>query len=320
MLYPEIESYHSGFLDVSNRHRIHYQLAGNPDGIPVIFLHGGPGAGVPPGFARFFDPNVFKIIGFDQRGCGRSTPTHDLSNNNTSLLLQDIAALKKHLEIDSWVVFGGSWGATLALLLSISQPESVKAIILRGTFLARDQDFAWFLSPNGGAAKLYPDQYELLIKPIGPVADHRELCEKFMVEFTCNNELRRTSAIRAWFQWEERLSCLSMPVNYSTARNTPLSTMADMAMLECHYLLNQCFIEENFILDNIEAISSIPGTIIHGRYDTICSTSQAFELHKKWNNSQLNIVPAAGHSTAEPAIGAALCQATRSVAKFLKRP
>lgn len=319
MLYPEIESYYNGFLDVTHNHRLHFQLAGNPDGIPVVFLHGGPGAGIPLGFARFFDPNLYKIISMDQRGCGLSTPLDDLSNNTTQYLIDDFHSLREHLNIDKWVIFGGSWGATLGLLLAIDAPERVSAIVLRGTFLGRQQDIDWFLSPNGGAAALFPEHYLSFTKHVPNAHNTHALCQFFMSEFTSKNELRKTAAIHAWYQWEEKISCLTIPPHYSTVRNTPLNKMTNMAVLECHYLLNKCFISENYILENIAKIESIPGIIIHGRYDSICNVSQSHDLHVLWKNSELNIVPAAGHSTAEPAICAALCQAMRHVAKFLKQ-
>jgi proline iminopeptidase len=319
MLYPELEPYKSEFLNVSHGHRIHYQMAGNPDGIPVIYIHGGPGGGLHPGFARFFDPNLFHIIGFDQRGCGKSSPWDDLEHNTTSHLLEDIVSLRNHLGIKKWVVFGGSWGATLALLLAIKEPQCAQAVILRGTFLGRKTDIDWFLCPNGGAASLFPDYYAKFIEPISQPPSSKALCKAFMQEFQSNNEIRRTSAIRAWFQWEERLSRLTLPTNYSSVCNTPLSVMTSMAILECHYLSNDCFLEDNYILNHMDTIASIPGIIIHGRYDSICSTAASYELHNKWKNSELNIVPAAGHSTAEPGISSALCQATRQVAKFIRQ-
>ncbi|MBO1256952.1 prolyl aminopeptidase [Alteromonas sp. 5E99-2] len=318
MLYPEIEPYHTGFLDITNNHRMHFQLAGNPNGLPVLFLHGGPGAGLPPGFARFFDPNVFNIIGCDQRGCGLSSPQNQLQHNTTAHLISDLHSLRAHLKVDKWTVFGGSWGTTLGLLLAIDDPTTVQALILRGTFLSRERDIEWFLGPNGGAAKLFPDQYSRFIEPIQAAQSVTELCQKFIMLFNCDNELKRTQAVKAWYQWEERISRLSMPNNYSTFSNTPLTTMANIAILECHYLANNCFITENFILDNIQKIAHIPGIIIHGRYDTVCSIDQSYELHKRWENSELNIIPSAGHSTSEPGISSALIQASRQVAKYLK--
>jgi len=319
MLYPDIEPNSTHTLPVTGGHTLYYELSGNPDGIPVIFLHGGPGGGLPKGYQRFFDPNLYHIIGYDQRGCGNSTPHGEIENNTTADLLHDIAALKKHLGIDQWVVFGGSWGSTLALLTAIDDPTSILAVVLRGTFLARQFDFDWFLAPDGGAANLFPDYYQYLLEPVGHKPNTHALCSAFFEQINDTNEIRRANAIRAWYQWEERLSRLSLPANYSSAYHAPLKEMTSMALLECHYILNNCFIEEDFILNNIDKIATIPGIIVHGRYDAICCTSGAYELHKQWPNSQLTIVPNAGHSTAEPGIATALSQATRQVAKFLKQ-
>ncbi|MFC3094851.1 prolyl aminopeptidase [Alteromonas sediminis] len=318
MLYPDIEPNSTHTLPVSGGHTLYFELSGNPEGIPVIFIHGGPGGALPKGYQRFFDPNLYFVIGFDQRGCGRSVPFGSTENNTTTDLLHDIAALKQHLNIDKWVVFGGSWGATMALLTAIDDPASTLAVVLRGTFLARQFDFDWFISPNGGAAQLFPDYYEHFVEPIGKQANTHDVCVAFYKQLKDTNEIRRANAIRAWYQWEERLSRLTLPANYSAAQHTPLKEMTSMALLECHYILNRCFIDEGYILNNIDKIAAIPGIIVHGRYDAICSTAGAFALHKQWPNSQLNIIPNAGHSTAEPGIASALVQATRQVAKFLK--
>ena len=318
MLYPEIEPNSIHELPVTGGHVLHYELSGNVEGIPVLFLHGGPGGGLPNGYQRFFDPNLYHIIGFDQRGCGQSTPHGSLENNTTADLLSDINALKEYLNIDKWVIFGGSWGATLALLTAIQDPKSVLAIILRGTFLAREQDIDWFLAPHGGAAKLFPDYYQSFLNPVGETESTFTLCNTYKQKLNSEDEIQRANSIRAWYQWEERLSRLTLPANYSLAHHTPLKDMTSMALLECHYLANKCFLAENFILKNIAVLSDIPGIIIHGRYDAVCSCSQAFELHQNWPNSEITIVANAGHSTAEPGISAALTQATRQVARFLK--
>lgn len=319
MLYPEIEPNSVNTLAVSGGHQLYYELSGNPAGIPVLFLHGGPGCGLPLGYQRFFDPNIYHIIGFDQRGCGRSTPHGDTSNNTTADLLSDIQQLKAHLGIKKWVLFGGSWGTTLALLTAINQPDDISALVLRGTFLARKQDFDWYLAPQGGAASLFPDAYTAFIKQVGSKSSVAAICQAYSELLNGSNELKRTSAIRAWYQWEEKISRLSVPSNYSTINLAPLKEMTSMAKLECHYISNSCFLSENAILANINKIASIPGILIHGRYDAICSLSAAHTLHQHWQNSELNIIPNAGHSTAEPGIANALTQATRQVARFVKQ-
>lgn len=318
-LYPDSTSFNNGKLNTDDGHTLYYEQSGNPDGIAVLFIHGGPGAGLAPSYTRFFDANRYHIIGFEQRGCGRSTPFGSLKNNTTQHLLDDIQRLRTHLGIEKWVVFGGSWGATLALLTAIDKPEVVAGLILRGVFLGRQEDRDWFLSPSGGAAQLFPDHYAAFTSDIA-TATSETVCNWYQQAFSdTSNDVKRLAALKRWYLWEERLSRLTLPPGTGdVTAHYPVQLMTSLAMLECHYLTNRCFIEENFILDNIQRITHIPGTIVQGRYDVICKMQAAYALHQAWQNSELQIVPDAGHSTSEPGIGFALCRATRDMARFLR--
>lgn len=318
-LYPDIGCYSSGYFDTGDGHSLYYEESGNPDGFPVLYLHGGPGAGLSPGYRRFFDGNRFRIIAFEQRGCGRSKPFGSLENNTTQHILGDIKGLRQLLGVEQWILFGGSWGSTLALLAAIDAPDSVSGLILRGVFLARQEDRDWFISHQGAAATLFPEHYELFIDGIQGELNTASVCAHYRKLFDSSDDLQRLSALKRWYIWEERLSRLSLPAGTGELTgHYPVGLMTSLAKLECHYLANHCFIPEDFILQNTAAISHIPGTIVHGRYDVICSTKGAYTLHKAWTNSELQIVQEAGHSTSEPGIALALCRATRDMSRYLR--
>lgn len=318
-LYPQVSSFEQGHLDTIDGHRLYYELSGNPQGIPVLFIHGGPGAGLPPNYTCFFDTNRYFIIAFEQRGCGRSTPFASLENNTTAHTLADIERLRTHFSIDQWVLFGGSWGATLALLAAIQAPQHVLGVILRGTFLGRQEDRDWFLTEKGCAAALFPEQFAFFTAGINGPLTSEGICAHYYAMFTNGCEVKRAAAIKRWYLWEERLSRLVLP--HGTGDITahyPLPLMTSLATLECHYLMNHCYIEENFILDNISKVTHIPCTIVHGRYDMICKTAAAYELNEAWENSELQIVADAGHSTSEAGIALALCRASRDMSRFIR--
>lgn len=318
-LYPDVTCYENGFIEVGNGHSLYFEQSGNPDGIPVLFIHGGPGAGLPPNYKCFFDSNKYRIIGYEQRGCGRSTPIADTLNNDTWLNVEDIEALRAHLHVPKLLLFGGSWGSTLALLYALKYTDHVTGLILRGVFLARQEDRDWFLSPSGCAAQLFPEHYRRFIKDVPTPVTSKAVCDFYSAMVRSSNDVLRHAALKRWYQWEERLSRLSLPpgVGDSTT-HYPMHLVTCLATLECHFLSNQCFLEENYILENISKISHIPGTIVHGRYDMICKTEAAETLHKAWPQSQLQIIPDAGHSTSEPSIGYALCRATRDMSRFIQ--
>ena len=305
-------------LDVGQGHSLYFELSGNPKGMPVLFLHGGPGAGLPANYRRFFNPEHYWIIGFDQRGCGKSKPFASLEANTTDHLVADIEQIRHYLGISTWLIFGGSWGSTLGLVYAIQHSEAVIGLILRGAFLAREQDTEWFLCPNGGAANVFPEQYQHFAQYAREVRSPQAICDQYYDIFNHSNELQQAKALKAWYSWEERISRLVLPQT-SRIDADQFHLVKSLALLECHYLKHQCFIPENYILDNLNVLADIPGTIIHGRYDMICKLEAAHSLHKGWRNSELRIVPDAGHSTLEPGVAKALCQATEQFARFMRK-
>ena len=316
-IYPPIKPFHTERLDVGGGHELHVEHSGNPDGIPVLYLHGGPGAGLAPVYRSLFDPDKFWIIGFDQRGSGLSTPFASTKNNTTNDLLDDIQKLRVHLKIKRWMLCGGSWGATLALLSAIQHPKQVTGIILRGTFLARQTDFDWFLNADGGAAQIFPEHYASFSKVAREFEPELSLDKAYQKIFSGDNELAKAAATKAWCMWEERIATMNSSI-IEQDLTTILHRATSLARLESHYIEHKCFIEENFILDNVHHINTIPGTIIHGRYDMVCKMEAAHSLRKKWRNSQLLIVPESGHSVSDPKIAEAVCHASDAMARFIK--
>lgn len=315
--YPPIQAYSNEMLSVGQGHTLYVEQTGNPEGIPVLYLHGGPGAGLSPIYRSLFDPQKYRIIGFDQRGCGRSTPFASLEHNTTQSLLSDIQLIRKHLDIGKWMLSGGSWGATLALLAAIEDPKSVLAIVLRGTFLARQQDFDWFLEKHGGAAQIYPEHYQSFSDHAHDRQPGESLLDNYYRIFESGDEIGKLAAAKGWCMWEERISQLNTSVTENDLCQN-IHRAISLALLECYYLKHKCFIPENYILDNVKNISSIPCTLIHGRFDIVCKLQGAHALRNKWRNSQLLIVPESGHSTSEPLIAEAICHATDAMAKFIE--
>ena len=315
-IYPAIKPFHTEMLPVSDLHTVYLEQTGNPKGTPVLYLHGGPGAGTSAEYRRFFDPDKYWIIGFDQRGCGNSLPFGELKNNTSDDLVSDIRKIRQHLGIKKWLLFGGSWGTTLALLSAIDQPDCVTGLILRGIFLGREEDFDWYLDPSGGAAQLFTDYYQDFIQPVPHGLGSRAIVEAYYCLFTSDDEISKMAAIKAWCLWEAKISRLHNELKEEQLVGD-IHRAISLAVLECHYIKHQCFIPADFILNNIHKINHIPGTIVHGRYDCVCKIQGAFALSEKWQNSQLSIVPESGHSAGEPKITAALCMATNAMASFL---
>ena len=306
-LYPPIEPYNQGKLKVSQLHTIHYEESGNPQGKPVIFLHGGPGGGITPMYRQYFDPQQWRIVMFDQRGCGQSTPYAELRENTTWDLVSDIEKLRQHLDIEKWVVFGGSWGSTLALTYSQTHPDSCKGLILRGIFMLRMSEIRWFYQE--GASYIYPDAWEEYLKPIPP-AERDDLLTAFYKRLTSKDKEIRLEAARAWSVWEASTSKL-IPSQTSKDRFGMAEFAEAFARIECHYFVNRGFFErENQIIENIDRLRHLPGVIVQGRYDVVCPMKTAWELHRAWSEAELIIVPDAGHSVSEPGIKDALIQAT----------
>lgn len=313
-LYPAIKPYAIHELAVDSIHTLYLEESGNPQGIPVLFLHGGPGGGTSPEHRRFFDPMLYRIILFDQRGAGQSKPHAELNSNTSQDLVSDIEKIRQHLKIDRFVLFGGSWGSTLALLYAETYPERVLELILRGIFLCRKEDLDWFYQA-GGASRLFPDAWENMISILTP-KEQKHIIQSYYERLTSTDEIGRLAAAKAWSHWEGICSNLipnQNTVDYFTEPHTALS----IARIETHYFINQAFLAKDQLLKNADKLKNIPGTIIHGRYDVVCPLDNAFALHKCWPISQLQIIPDAGHSAFEPNISKALVLATQQCAARL---
>ncbi|MEM8548396.1 MAG: prolyl aminopeptidase [Pseudomonadota bacterium] len=304
--YPTIEPYHTGTLDVGDGHTLYYEQSGNPDGKPVVALHGGPGGGSSPGMRRFFNPDVYHIILFDQRGAGKSTPHASLDANTTQDLIGDIEILREALQIRRWQVFGGSWGSTLALAYAEAHPERVTELVLRGIFMLRPEEIAWFY--QHGASELYPDQWEHYLEPI-PLNERSDLLGAYHKRLISADEDVRLEAARAWSTWEGATSFL-YPDRHVTQSFGETRHALAMARIECHYFMNGGFMAPNQLLDNIDRVRNIPAVIVQGRYDVVCPPVTAWMLHKAWPEARFELVPDAGHSAFEPGNASALVTAT----------
>ncbi|TCK19575.1 prolyl aminopeptidase [Thiogranum longum] len=305
-LYPPVEPYVRHTLQVEAPHTLYVEECGNPAGIPVLFVHGGPGGGCEPWHRQFFDPDRYRIVLFDQRGCGRSTPHASLENNTTQALTGDMEQLREHLGIERWMLFGGSWGSTLSLLYAQACPERVLALVLRGIFLCRKQDIDWFYQQ--GASRLFPDAWQDFIAPVPP-SRRDNLVQAYHELLTGDDEVRRLAAARAWSVWEGTTSTLQHKP--ALVRHFADSYIAlSMARIECHYFINGAFIRPDQIISDAAQLKNIPGRIIHGRYDVVCPVDQAIELHHAWPEADVQIIPASGHSAGEPAVAGALLEAT----------
>lgn len=312
-LYPEIEPYHEFQLKVSSLHTLWVEECGNPNGIPVVFLHGGPGAACEPFQRRFFDPELYRIILFDQRGCGRSTPHAELAENTTQHLVSDIETLREYLNIKKWLVFGGSWGSTLALAYAQAHTEYVSGLILRGVFLCRDRDIQWFY--QDGASYIYPDFWFEYLKVIDE-EERGDMVSAYYKRLTSDDKSIQLEAARAWSIWEGSTSNLSTKpsvMQHFSDEHIALS----LARIECHYFVNQSFLRDNQLLDDAKKLSDIPGVIVHGRYDVVCPVEQAFLLKQAWPTAELLISPNAGHSATEAENINALVGATQKFSKLL---
>jgi len=313
-LYPSIKPYSIHQVVVDDVHTLYVEESGNPKGLPVLFVHGGPGAGSSPEHRRFFDPNRYRIVIFDQRGSGQSKPHAELNRNTTSLLVSDMEHIRHHLGIDRWVLFGGSWGATLTLVYAETHPSHVLHLILRGIFLGRTEDVHWFLKP-GGASRLFPDAWETFINHL-PTEERQDILGNYHRRLIGPDDVARMAAARAWSQWEGTCSTLQ-PNTLVVDHLTQLHTAMSLARIESHYFMQSLFLEPNQIIKNAFLLADIPGTIIHGRYDIVCPLDNAYELHKAWPGSQLEIIRDAGHASSEPGITNALILATNAVSKQL---
>ena len=306
-LYPAIDCRVSGHLDVGDGHQVHYEVCGNPDGKPVIFVHGGPGGGITGVYRRLFDPAAYRIILFDQRGCGGSTPHASLEANTTWHLVADMERLREHLGVERWQVFGGSWGSTLALAYAETHPEHVTELVLRGIFLLRKQELVWYY--GGGAAALFPDEWEKFCAPI-PEDERGDMIAAYYKRLTADNRDVRIEAARAWSLWEgATISLLPNPGRVAGFGNEHFAEA--FARIECHYFINGGFIEsDGWLLDNVDRVRHIPGVIVQGRYDIATPVASAWDLHKAWPEADFRLVPNAGHAFSEPGILHELIEAT----------
>jgi proline iminopeptidase len=295
-LYPAIDPYNKGFLRVSSEHDIYFEECGNPNGKPVVFVHGGPGAGCDVRARCFFNPDVYRIVLFDQRGCGRSRPHASLIDNTTWHLVADMETLRRHLHIERWQVFGGSWGSTLALAYAQSHPERVTEMVLRGIFLLRPWELHWFY--QHGASALFPDRFEQYRSAI-PAEERQDLISAFHKRLTGTNRNEMIKAARAWSVWEAATSFIHTNDDMIDKWEGEEFAVA-VARIECHYFVNKGFFRhDDQLLEDVERIRHIPGVIVQGRYDVVCPMQTAWELHRAWPEADFKVVPNAGHSAFE---------------------
>jgi len=305
-LFPPIEPYDTGFIK-KGKHEIYYEQCGNPKGKPAIFLHGGPGGGCGSLSRRFFNPKKYRIILFDQRGCGRSKPHTCLEDNTTWHLIEDIESIRERLDIKKWLVFGGSWGSTLAIAYAQKHPKNVSQMVLRGIFMLRQKELQWFY--QYGASEMYPEAWQGFLKEI-PENEWDDLIESYRKIFYGDDEEKKLSAAKAWSKWEA--SCSFINYNPNAVKESINAEFAlAFALIENHYFVNKGFLDyENQLLDNIDIIRDIPSIIIQGRYDVVCPPTTAYELHSRWPESELVIAPFSGHSAFEKEITHELIKAT----------
>ena len=294
-LFPPIDPYEISSLQVSDIHTIYFEQSGNPNGQPVVFVHGGPGGGTNPSFRQFFDPKHYRIILFDQRGCGKSTPFASLEDNTTWHLVDDMEKLRTHLGIDKWMVFGGSWGSTLSLAYAETHPDRVTHLVLRGIFMLRKWEIDWFYQE--GASRMFPEFWQEYLKPI-PVEERGDMVKAYYKRLTSDDEATRIAAARAWSIWEASTSWLEINMDQVNNFEDPIKALP-FARIECHYFVNEGFMEEGQLLRDAHKIRHIPTVIVHGRYDVVCPVQNAWDLKQALPDAELLISPTSGHSQME---------------------
>ena len=309
-LFPPLEPFATRVLRVQPPHEIYVEECGNPQGLPVVFVHGGPGGGCTADNRRFFDPARYRIVLFDQRGCGRSHPHAELEHNTTQALVEDMERIRETLGIECWVVFGGSWGSTFALVYAETHPQRVLALILRGIFLVTVEELRWFY--QDGIQHLFPDHFEDFVAPIPP-AEHSDLMRAYYQRLTSDDMGTRRRAAEAWSLFEARCSTFLPSPAILDHFSEPDVAMA-IARIECHYFVNDCFLAPDQIIRDAQRIRHIPGIIVQGRYDVVCPAFAAWRLHKAWPEAQFRLIPDAGHASSEPGICSALVESTDACA------
>ncbi|MDR7120427.1 prolyl aminopeptidase [Rheinheimera soli] len=311
-----IDAFSTQWLDTADGQQIYLEQSGNPQGIPVIYCHGGPGGGSSPFHRQLFDPALYHIIIFDQRGCGLSTPALQLENNSTGHLITDMEQIRQHLHIQRWVVAGGSWGSSLALAYGQAYPDRCLGFILRGIFLGRKQDIDWLYRAGFGASQVFPDYYQDFIKPVAQLS-HLDILQAYQLQLHHQDESIRLEAALAWSIWESRIATL-LPNEFSRGGDMDARSALALALIEHHYFQHQCFFETDQLLNHIHKISHLPCQIVHGRYDMVCKAENAFSLASLWPGAELNWVVDAGHSASEVGIRSALYQASLVMADVLQ--
>ncbi len=309
-IYPEIEPYQVGRLKVSDLHDLHYELIGNPKGKPAVYLHGGPGSGCNPFYRRYFNPEKYHLIMFDQRGCGKSTPHNELRENTTQLLVSDIEKLREHLKINKWLIYGGSWGSALALAYAQTFPQAVTEMVMSGIFLGSKEEVSWLY--QSGANTMFPDFWEDFISVIDQ-KDRADLLAAYYSKFTKAPKEEQLRAAKAWSLWEARLLKLNLDPDLEKEFIADEFAIAH-ARIECHYFTNNCFLKPGQLIAGVERIKHIPAVIVNGRYDMICPPKYAWKLYKAWPKAKIVISPAAGHSGRDVPNQQALIEATDSFA------
>lgn len=314
-LYPPTKAYAHGRLDVGDGHELYFELSGTPQGLPVVYLHGGPGAGFVAGQRRYFDPERYLVVLFDQRGSGRSTPFASTDNNTTWDLVADIERLREHLGLTAWLVAGGSWGATLALAYGVSHPERCLGFLLRGVFLGTDPEIQWFL---GSMGKIFPEAYGDFIAHVGGLEDEA-LFSAYLERLLDPDPARHMPAARAWARYESR--CSTLHTHDVVTSGKPFDDYAlTLARLEAHYFQHHCFFKPDELMGRLDAIRHLPAHIVQGRYDIVCPIETAHRLHLAWPQSTLDVVADAGHSGMEPGIAKALARGADDLADLLAGP
>lgn len=316
ILYPPIKTYQQHRLDVDNVHSLYIEESGNPDGIPVVYLHSGPGLGSEKYQRRFFDPDIYRIIIFDQRGAGKSTPHAELSNNTTQDIVNDLEAIRKHLNIDKWILFGSAWGSMLALIYAIQHPQHVSGMVTHSVFLGRKSDIEWVY--REGTNFTFPDYWDEFTAPLSST-EKQNVLKAYHDRLRSSDELTRMGSAKHWSSYQAHCKTLQ-PHNQTMDHLLDPKTAIALAHTETHYFINNCFIEDNYILDNIDKFKDIPGYIVHGRYDSICPIVHAWDLSKVWSASQLYIVRDAGHGDNEPGMIDALIRVSNKIAKIHDDP
>jgi|TARA_B110000971_G_scaffold103085_1_gene106054 proline iminopeptidase len=305
-LFPEIETFNNFHLPNNNMHEVYVEESGNPEGVPIIFLHGGPGGGCGSKQRRFFDPSYYRIILFDQRGCGKSTPLGETQNNTTSDLINDMELIRQHLKIEDWFLFGGSWGSTLALAYAIEFPNTVKGLILRGIFLSRPHELEWFLND---VDQFFPDLHDNLLSHDATINKKNLVSQYSKLVFGDDQIIAKNAAV-AWNQFEGSILKLMPPENIETSESVNFEFELARAKVQLHYIQNQCFVDGDEILKKVNILKDKPIAIIQGRYDMVCPPKTAYELMKHLPDCDFIMVANAGHSASEPGTLSALIGAT----------